>query len=652
MKRKLLLMIVVFISTFISCEENEPLPVAVTDVTLNVSSLDLTEGDEYLLAATVNPENAANKAVAWASSDEAVAMIKDGKVTAVKAGTATITVTTEDGGKTATCEVMVNAKVYPVESVSLDKAYIELVEDDDVTLSAKVYPENATNKNIVWSSNNETVAKVDNGLVTAINEGSATITVTTEDGNLTASCEVVVSNNPFNDPIAFADAEMKGLCVIAFDTNSDADISYKEAAAVEDISKMELSTKTFSSFDEFQYFTSVKEIPDNYFANIETLRSIVLPDGLKVVGASAFSGCSGLVNITISESVTAIGNYAFGGCTSLQYVNLPDNVEKLGDTAFGGCINLTEVKLSSSITHIGQFTFNNCINLQCVILPEGLQSIGGCAFYYCNNLTNIVLPKTLKTIGSDEELGGAVFQNCISLKSITIPESVTYLCGGAFSSCSGLSEVIVLGQIETIEYATFSGCKNLTYISLPNSLIEIEYGAFANCENLSQVEIASVESWCQVSFLTPDNVGFYSPDSNHPMCYGADLYVNGEKIINLVIPEGVTTITDNAFKNCTSIKTLTIPEDITYIGAGAFANCNYLREVYCKPITPPVLEDYSAITSYSSIDYQLTNFYVPYTSLELYKSAEVWSGYYNKGTEFFPNPNFFGYDFEAGTIVE
>lgn len=77
-------MIVVFISAFISCEENEPLPVAVTDVTLDVSSLELTEGDESFLTATVNPENAANKTVTWSSSDEAVATVKEGKITAVK----------------------------------------------------------------------------------------------------------------------------------------------------------------------------------------------------------------------------------------------------------------------------------------------------------------------------------------------------------------------------------------------------------------------------------------------------------------------------------------------------------------------------------------------------------------------------------------
>ena len=186
-------MIVGFIAAFISCEENEPLPVAVTDVILNVSSLELTEGEDFVLIATVNPENAANKKVTWSSSDDAVASVNDGKITAVKAGTATITVTTEDGGKTAACEVTVRAKVYPVESVSLDKTSLELTEGDEATLTATVAPENATNKNVTWASSDAAVATVDEGKVTAVKAGTATITVTTEDGGKTAACSVTVS---------------------------------------------------------------------------------------------------------------------------------------------------------------------------------------------------------------------------------------------------------------------------------------------------------------------------------------------------------------------------------------------------------------------------------------------------------------------------
>ena len=169
-----------------------PETVSVTNVSLDKTSVELAEGDDVTLIATVSPDNATNKTVTWNSSDETVATVANGKVTAVKAGTATITVTTEDGSKTATCEVTVNAKVYPVESVSLDKTSVELTEGDDVTLTATVSPDNATNKTVTWNSSDETVAIVANGKVTAIKAGTATITVTTEDGSKTATCEVTV----------------------------------------------------------------------------------------------------------------------------------------------------------------------------------------------------------------------------------------------------------------------------------------------------------------------------------------------------------------------------------------------------------------------------------------------------------------------------
>ena len=164
----------------------------VESVTLSHASAELTEGDELTLTATVNPSNASNKSVIWTSSDESVARVINGKVLALKSGTATITVKTVDGGKTAICDVAVNAKVYPVESVSLDKTSVVLNEGDELTLTATVNPSNASNKSVTWTSSNESVAKVIDGKVTALKDGLATITVKTVDGNKTSSCEVVV----------------------------------------------------------------------------------------------------------------------------------------------------------------------------------------------------------------------------------------------------------------------------------------------------------------------------------------------------------------------------------------------------------------------------------------------------------------------------
>ena len=187
-----ILMLSVLYASVCSCEEPLPTPVAVTTVTLNSTSMELTEGDTMSLTATVSPSNAENKKILWSSSNSSVATVKEGVVTAVKAGNAKIIAKSDDGGKTATCDVTVKEKVYPVESVSLDRTNAELTEGDEITLKATVKPDNATNKSVVWTSSNESVAKVVDGKVTALKAGSATITVKTQDGNRTAACDVTV----------------------------------------------------------------------------------------------------------------------------------------------------------------------------------------------------------------------------------------------------------------------------------------------------------------------------------------------------------------------------------------------------------------------------------------------------------------------------
>lgn len=168
--------------------------VNVESVSLNKSSVAIIAGESVTLVVTVSPSNATNKNVSWHSSDESVATVSNGRVTALKAGSAVITVTAEDGGKTAICQVSVKPKIVNVQSVSLNKSSITLTEGESTTLTAVVSPSNATNKNVRWSSSDASVASVVNGKVTALKAGSSTIKVTTEDGGLTASCQVVVKS--------------------------------------------------------------------------------------------------------------------------------------------------------------------------------------------------------------------------------------------------------------------------------------------------------------------------------------------------------------------------------------------------------------------------------------------------------------------------
>lgn len=167
--------------------------IPVTSISLNKSTLTLPEGDYENLFPTITPSNATNTGLEWESSDESVATVYKGKVTAVKVGKATITVKTNDGGKTASCEVTVIAGNVPVTGVNLSKTSLDLIETDIVSLTAKILPENASNKKVSWSSSDETVATVSAGKVTAVKAGTATITVTTEDGSKTATCSVKVA---------------------------------------------------------------------------------------------------------------------------------------------------------------------------------------------------------------------------------------------------------------------------------------------------------------------------------------------------------------------------------------------------------------------------------------------------------------------------
>ncbi|MBR3965573.1 MAG: Ig-like domain-containing protein [Clostridia bacterium] len=178
----------------------------VTGVSLNKTTASMTEGESLTLTATVVPENATNKNVTWSSSDTNVATVSaSGVVTAKSVGTATITVKTADGSKTATCVVTVKAKTIAVTGVSLNKTSATMTEGETLTLTATVAPTNATNKNVTWTSSNTSIATVSaSGVVTAKSAGTATITVTTADGSKKATCVVTVSalEEPLNPDAA------------------------------------------------------------------------------------------------------------------------------------------------------------------------------------------------------------------------------------------------------------------------------------------------------------------------------------------------------------------------------------------------------------------------------------------------------------------
>jgi hypothetical protein len=165
----------------------------VAGVTLSKASATIGVGGTLTLIATVLPSNAANKSVTWQSSNTAVATVANGLVMGMSAGAADITVTTMDGGKTATCSVTVVAGDWiPATSISLSATSMAIPRYASETLVATVLPDNATDNGVAWWSSNDGIASVSDGVVTGHANGAAMITATTMDGGVRASCSVTV----------------------------------------------------------------------------------------------------------------------------------------------------------------------------------------------------------------------------------------------------------------------------------------------------------------------------------------------------------------------------------------------------------------------------------------------------------------------------
>ena len=171
--------------------------IAVTSVSISRTSLSLEIGASYTLSSTVLPEDATNKSCTWKSSNTSVATVSNsGIVTAVSAGSATITVTTSDGGYTASCNVTVQDDVVEtvnVTSVKMTNSTLTMYTGGTRTLSYTIYPSNATNQNVTWTTSDAGVVTVSSsGYVTAQKAGTATITVKTSDGGYTDKCVITV----------------------------------------------------------------------------------------------------------------------------------------------------------------------------------------------------------------------------------------------------------------------------------------------------------------------------------------------------------------------------------------------------------------------------------------------------------------------------
>ena len=215
-------------------------------------------------------------------------------------------------------------------------------------------------------------------------------------------------------------------------------------------------------------------------------------------------------------------------------------------------------------TVIGLNTNKTDIEIKPSYKGKKVTSITDNAFKNCSKITSITIPNSVITIGD------YAFYNCSGLTNITIPDSVTTIGDRVFIDCSELTSVIIGKSLSSIVSNSFMGCSKLTNITIGNGITSIGSYAFFGCSGLKNIYINDISAWCNISGLKnlmEDN------------SINKNLYLHEKLITDLIIPNNVTSIASNAFRNCTGITSVTIPNSVTTIGNSAFYNCKGLTSI-------------------------------------------------------------------------
>ena len=364
-----------------------------------------------------------------------------------------------------------------------------------------------------------------------------------------------------------------------------------------------------------------KSIPVSAFQNCTSLISVAIGDGVTSIGSAAFLSCSALESVTISDSVTSIETLAFALCTSLISVTIPDSVTSIGEASFGGCDNLrgneysnafylgndgnpylllikakneympyaTSVVIHESTRFISTSAFQDCTAITSITIGNSVTHIGQNAFAGCKaeiiwgdapvlaEIRNFAFARyagTSITIpDSVTNIGGSAFYNCASLASVTIPNSVTNIGSSAFMDCTSLTSITIPDNVTSIGEWAFWGCNELASVTIGNGVTSIGNLAFGNCYSLEAVYIADIEAWFAIEFGGGDA---------NPLCSGARLYLDGEPVTALTIPNGVKIIRSYVFVGCDSLTSVTIGGSVTSIEESAFEGCYSLSSVTIK----------------------------------------------------------------------
>ena len=472
-----------------------------------------------------------------------------------KAGTYTATATYNNQTVTVRFTLIIS-----VTGVTANEVYA-LKVGDSANLSKKIAPEDATNQDVIWKSDNENIVTVDeNGKITAVAEGEANITVTTKDQNKTATCKIYAMPQnakfgkcgdnawwKFNDGVF----TVWGNGAVT-DTKDFASYKTKTTSVVVEKGITEIGGFSgFTILTDISFSESIKSIKSSAFQDCEKLEKIDLTKGMEEIGDWAFAGCVKLSNITLGENITKIGYNAFAGCSGLKKVMMNARLENEQQAFWKAGTEGIDVVYGKGITKIGSLFTKSTV--RSVEIPEGVKTIGDSAFTDCEKLERIELPESM------EQVDQYAFEGCRGVSHLKI-KSPNCIYDQTFGSFPGLGEKVDNLTVEFGEKVTeiprlirMGG--NVKHVKFDGEVEKIGDSVFDGWSNIEEIEI---------------------PESVKEI--GDWAFVGCVKLSNITLGPNITTVGYGAFYGLTNLTTVTLPSKLKDIAGNAFANCKNLKE--------------------------------------------------------------------------
>ncbi|MDE6370679.1 MAG: leucine-rich repeat domain-containing protein, partial [Duncaniella sp.] len=364
-------------------------------------------------------------------------------------------------------------------------------------------------------------------------------------------------------------------------------------------------------FEPWKYFENIKSMDANY-----TLK-YSFDDATKTCSVIGYEGTTPEYTIDIPAevdgyTVTSVGNNAFYGCSKITFVNIAETVTSIGANAFGGCTRLHTPTLPASLTTIGENAFRNCVTLATITIPAAVTSIGRMAFYGCMGLETVRYDTENPITAPADVFSSDIYSNAVlwtdapfeklsqmlpwslfrHTDMISNPDMFTYSYDDDANTCTitgydlGVEydeaygydkikrpegDLVIPAKkdnytVTSIGEKAFYQCSGLTSVSLPETVTSLGLWAFRSCRNISKVEYASMES-------------FFRMDGKSAFEEGYNLYIAGNEVTEITIPDTFTQVANCMFYNCSGLTSVKIPNSVTSISGSSFYGCSGLTEL-------------------------------------------------------------------------